>query len=83
LILTDFCSWLAQYLAVAKKFGNREGSYGALFETGILIVRKLFAKHMTSDHFKPQLKPPQNDNNGRYFSPRRPMTMMSGVLESP
>ena len=27
---------------------TEEGSYGALFETGILIVRKLVTKHMTN-----------------------------------
>ena len=58
---------------------------GALFETDILIARKLVAKHMTHDHhfIPPHTWASQNDNNGRYSSPSRPMTMMSGVLESP
>eukprot|EP00984_Skeletonema_dohrnii_P026494 scaffold15854_cov83-Skeletonema_dohrnii-CCMP3373.AAC.2 len=51
---------------------------------GILIVRKLVAKHMTTPTTSnlSQLHISPNDNNGRYSSPRRPMTMMSGVLES-
>ena len=60
-----------------------EGSYGALFETGILILRheagQLFAAPPPNDHT--HLKHFKY-NNGRYSSPRRPMTMMSGVLES-
>jgi len=59
---------------------TEEGSYGALFETGILIVRKPVAKHMTTT-WNLATTSPQNDNNGR-SSPRRPMTMMSGVLKS-
>jgi len=58
------------------------GVNGALFETDILILRheagQLFAAM--------QNQPPTNlkkSDNGRYSSPSGPMTMMSGVLESP
>ena len=68
---------------VVTFFWEARRAAGALFETDILIVRKLFAKHMTTDHhFNPPYHNSQKDIKGRYSSPRRPMTTMSGVLES-
>jgi hypothetical protein len=62
-------------------FLNVSGVYGGLFETGILILRHDVAPLLSHQLIK--AKQQLKMINGRYSSPSGPMTMTSGVLESP
>eukprot|EP00985_Skeletonema_marinoi_P024886 scaffold17752_cov80-Skeletonema_marinoi.AAC.2 len=81
LVVVDMTSWLVWNRLRSRRdalLRLTEVRLGGLFEMDILILRHEAAPTT----LKATTTSSRNDHDGRYSSPSRPMTTMSGVLES-